>query len=383
MSRRDRPRDEPPPPDDDAAAESDEDAIEVPDVPDAPAESAEVSAARASDGSTPEDTIDVEDAEDDPLAGASEVPSLAGEIPWHDEPGEKLVIVFAGGKGGAGRSLLVANLGVFVSRLGREVVVADLDAAGANLHTYLGLEPILPTPGEMLRPAGPPRVERVPGMSLRLCRPARNMEPGDVDLRAEALAMAQSLEADVLIMDLGLQADPLTLDAFLTAHASVLTMVPEPAGLERAYAFLRAALFRRILHGDDDPAVVARAVLAADHVGQLSSPAHLVAALSGAHADAAEAIRARVLAFSPQVLINKCRARAEMEMLEGVVSALRRRWGINAEALGAIEYDDAAWTSTRTRRPFMLEYPGSNLAQGIERVARRLLAVAIRREVRA
>ncbi len=336
----------------------------------------------AADGDPAEDTIDVEEAEDDPLAGESEVPSLAGEIPWQDEPGEKIVIVFAGGKGGTGRSLLAANLGVFLSRLGREVVVADLDPAGTNLHTYLGLEPILPTPGAMLRPAGPPRVERLAGMSLRLCRPARATEPGDDDLRADTLAMAQSLVADVLIMDLGVLADPLTLDAYLQAHASVLAMVPEPAGVERAYGFLRAALFRRILHGDDDPAVVARAVLAADHVGQLSSPAHLVAALSGAHADAAEAIRARVLAFSPQILLNKCRTRGDVEMLDGVVSALRRRWGINAEALGAIEYDDAAWTSTRTRRPFMSEYPGSNLAQGIERMARRLLAAALRRETR-
>lgn len=334
---------------------------------------------------TPEDTIDVEEAEpgdEDPEAVAGEVSSLAGEILWHDEPGEKIVIVFAGGKGGAGRSLLVANLGVFVSRLGREVIVADLDPAGANLHTYLGLEPILPTPGSMLRPPGPPRVDRVPGMSLRLCRPPRSIEPGDDALRAETLTMAQSLEADVLIMDLGLQADPLTLDAFLSAHAAVLALVPEPAGVERAYAFVRAALFRRLLHGDDDPAVVARAVLAADHVGQLNSPTHLVAALSGAHPDAAEAIRARVLSFSPHILVNKCRTRADMEMVDGMVSALRRRWGINAEPLAAIEYDDAAWTSTRQRRPFMLEYPGSNLAQGIERMARRLLASTVRRESR-
>jgi len=328
-----------------------------------------------------EESIDLEEADDDPEASArsGDVPSLAGEILWQDEPGEKIVVVFAGGKGGTGRSLLVANLGVFVSRLGREVVVADLDPAGANLHTYLGLEPLLPTPGSMLRPPGPPRVDRVPGMSLRLCRPPRAIEPGDDALRAETAEMARSLEADVLIMDLGLQADPLTLDAFLGADAAVLALVPEPAGIERAYAFVRAALYRRLLEGDDDPAVVARAVLAADHVGQLASPAHLVEALSGAHPDAAEAIRARVLAFSPYLLVNKCRTRADVEMVDGMVSALRRRWGINAEPLAAIEYDDAAWTSTRQRRPFMLEYPGSNLAQGIERMARRLLATAVRR----
>ena len=330
----------------------------------------------------PEDTFDVEDAEDDPQAGASDAPPLALDIPWSDEPSERIVIAFAGGKGGAGRSLLVANLGVFVSRLGREVIVADLDPAGANLHTYLGLEPLLPTPGSMLRPAGPPRFDRVPGMTLRLCRPPRALDPTEAQLRADALDAAKNAEADILILDLGLQADPLTLDTFLQAHASVLVLVPEPAGIERSYGFLRSALYRRMLDGDDEPAVVARSVLAADHVGQLSTPADLVSALSGANPDAAEALRARLLSFAPQLLVNKCRTRADMEIVDGMCSAIRRRWGIAADPLAAIEYDDAAWNSVRQRRPFMLEFPGSNLAQGIERMARKLLAQATRREVR-
>ena len=41
----------------------------------------------------------------------------------------------AGGKGGVGRSLLVANMGIQMARLGKKVAVADLDFEGANLHT--------------------------------------------------------------------------------------------------------------------------------------------------------------------------------------------------------------------------------------------------------
>src|SRR5437879_2415792 len=44
----------------------------------------------------------------------------------------------AGGKGGVGRSLLAANLGIQLARSGRRVVLVDLDLQGSNLHTYLG-----------------------------------------------------------------------------------------------------------------------------------------------------------------------------------------------------------------------------------------------------
>ena len=280
------------------------------------------------------ETIDVEEEDD----GDDEVPiALLGELPW--EPSGPLRVVFAGGKGGTGRSFIAANLGLYLSRLGREVVVADLDPSGSNLHTFLGMEPLLPSPGALLRAPGPPRIEQVGSTRLRLCRPPWPMGAGDDPLRAEALEAALSQGADVVILDLGTQADALTLDTFLSADAGIVVVLPEPVAIERAYAFLRSALYRRLLHGTDEPAIVARALLAADQVGQLDTPADLVSALTGVHADAADAVRARVLSFTPRMLINMCRSRADREMAPGLVSALRRRWGIGAIPLGGVEYD--------------------------------------------
>ncbi len=335
-------------------------------------------AARLHDDADATDTIDVEPEHLDALASQDvdlsdeELASLVGEIPWEGASG--LVVAVAGGKGGAGRSLLAANIGLFLARLGRDVVVADLDPNGSNLHSYLGLEPLLPRPGVLLRDPGPPRFEGVMGSGLRLCRPPWSLVDAADPLRREALNAAVECGADVALLDLGCQPDALTLDTFLDADAGVVVVVPEPTSIERSYAFLRAALYRRLLHGDDEPAVVARALLAADQVGQLDTPADLVSALHGVHPNAAEAIRARVLAFTPRLLMNKCRTRADREMTAGLVSALRRRWGISSESLGGIEFDESAWEATRRRRPLMVEYPGSTFGTDIERVARRLVA---------
>ncbi len=324
-----------------------------------------------------------EDEQEEETRPPKEEPPLFDAIPWNDDHAGPLCIAIAGGKGGSGRSLLTANIGLYLSRLGRDVVVADLDPGGANLHTYLGLQPLLPSAGALLRDPGPPLVESIPGMTLRLCRsPMPGCSGANDPLRLATMETAKGLGADVLLMDLGTQLDPLTLEAFLQADAGVVVVVPEPASFERAYVFLRAALYRRLHQGDDEPAVVARALLAADQMGQLDSPADLIATLSGVHANAAEALRARVLAFNPKILMNRCRSRTEREMEAGMVSALKRRFGMLAEGLGGVALDDTAMEAARRRRNVMLEYPGSSLGSDIERVARRLLASTFVRDAR-
>ncbi|MCA9543415.1 MAG: P-loop NTPase, partial [Myxococcales bacterium] len=144
-------------------------------------------------------TVEVAGEEDE--LDEPEIPSLVGQLPWQEgDGGGPVEIAFAGGKGGAGRSTLVANVGLFLSRLGRDVVLADLDPAGQNLHTFLGMDPILPTPGMRMRSALPPRVDRMPGMNLRLCRPHHALMGADDPLRQQALDVARASGADVIVL---------------------------------------------------------------------------------------------------------------------------------------------------------------------------------------
>ena len=43
-----------------------------------------------------------------------------------------------GGKGGSGKSFLAASLGILLAKLGKRVVLVDLDLGASNLHTLLG-----------------------------------------------------------------------------------------------------------------------------------------------------------------------------------------------------------------------------------------------------
>src|SRR5436309_9425408 len=45
-----------------------------------------------------------------------------------------------GGKGGVGKSILTASMGVALARMGKSVIAVDADLGAANLHTYLGIK---------------------------------------------------------------------------------------------------------------------------------------------------------------------------------------------------------------------------------------------------
>ena len=50
------------------------------------------------------------------------------------------IVSIGGGKGGIGKSLISANLGIELARRGKRVVLVDADLGGANLHTTLGID---------------------------------------------------------------------------------------------------------------------------------------------------------------------------------------------------------------------------------------------------
>src|ERR1700747_3435216 len=67
------------------------------------------------------------------------------------------VVAIAGGKGGVGKSLVAANVGIFLATLGKRVILVDAAFGAPNLHIFAGV----PRPTRSLSEgfAGQPLVE--------------------------------------------------------------------------------------------------------------------------------------------------------------------------------------------------------------------------------
>jgi flagellar biosynthesis protein FlhG len=288
------------------------------------------------------------------------------------------VVAIAGGKGGVGKSLVAANVGIFLATLGKKVILVDAAFGAPNLHIFAGVPRPARTLSEALAAGGPSLAElavatHVPGVRLvgGVYDPAwiANPGPAEVSVLAEQL---RTLPADWVVVDLAPGTGASTLELFLEADVGLMVAVPDPTSIELMHRFVRAAFQHRLQK------------LGLAHLGTSVSgtfeggmPGALDVYLAAVAAQAGEveALREAILGFSPHLVINSARSKSDMELGRAVASAARRRLGTPIRYLGHLEYDEAVWASTRRRRPLLIEHPETRIAKCFERVARGLMAV--------
>jgi flagellar biosynthesis protein FlhG len=275
------------------------------------------------------------------------------------------LVSVSGAKGGVGKSVLAANLAVYLASIGRRVVLVDADTGGANLHTILGVAR-----------AQPGVVSETPVPGLRLLRAGLD-ERARGSLRARRAALAdelRALDADYAVVDLGAGTSPGLLDFHLGAELSLFVTLPEPTSIENTYRFARHAFVRsvrRAASGAQQRALLAKF----GEAGGAPSPLDLWRRLEEDGDPLADSVRAWMESFSPCLVMNQTRLRGDLELGEAIRTASRRRLGVSIDYIGHIDYDDSVWNSVRMRRLLLVESPGTKSAKTIEKIARRLLAI--------
>lgn len=292
------------------------------------------------------------------------------------EKSHRRIIAVGGGKGGVGKSLLAANLGIYLAQLGKKVVLIDADLGGANLHTFLGVERPSVTLGDFFDK----RVARIEDCIVETSVKGLGLVSGEGDplwaanprpaTKNRLINQVRELDVDWLICDLPPGSGFIALDFFLVADVGLLVVNPEPTSVENTYRFIKSAFLRRLrdVRGLDG--------LGADRTSEGGIPAPLDL-YQAARADGDEELAKRVLdemqRFRPRLVVNQVRTRGDLDLGPQLSSAGRRRFGVSLEDLGALETDDAVWQAVRKRRPLVVEFPESRIAKSIERIVRKLL----------
>lgn len=294
------------------------------------------------------------------------------------------IVAVAGGRGGSGKSLLAANIGIFLATLGKRVVLVDAALGSANAHVFCGVARPVHSLAEAIRDDALPLsalLEATPAPGLQLVAgasdPAWISNPTDEQVR-RLMAGLRDLDADFVIADLSSGTSRHVIDMFLRADIGVMVAVPEPTSVELTYRFMRTA-FVRLLE--------ARGLAEAAELtygdrpridGGVPSPIDLYDAARERDEELAQHIEDTILQFHPRLVVNGARSKADMELGKAVTSAARRRLGITVQYLGHLEYDEAVWVAVRRRRPLLVEHPESRVSRCIEKVTRGLLASTTR-----
>ncbi len=166
---------------------------------------------------------------------------MPGEQPRAEEA---VVVAFASGKGGTGKSFLTTNLAIGLHERGLRVAVVDCDFGLANAHLLFGANPRYSlqhlldgqrSVSEVLSttPYGPTLIAGGSGISSLAELGARHMH-----MLARALGQVAD-HYDVLLIDCAAGLAPQSMITLLAAQHVVMVTNPEIAALTDAYAVIK------------------------------------------------------------------------------------------------------------------------------------------------
>lgn len=185
----------------------------------------------------------------EPPTGAGAGPGGAGRAPDIGPPrggseSEPRVFAVTSGKGGVGKSVLSANLGVCLAKLGRKVLLVDADLALANLDLMLGID-VRTSVNDVLSShsravdvmmEGPHGVHLLPA-----CSGDVKMADMDDTLRQALFSAIDTLEDrfDTVVIDTGAGIGSNSTSFAAAAQQTLVVVTPDPASMADAYAMVK------------------------------------------------------------------------------------------------------------------------------------------------
>ena len=291
--------------------------------------------------------------------------------------GRPQIWAVGGGKGGTGKSLVAASLGIHLAQMGRRVILVDGDLGAPNLHTVLGMDPPPLALSDFVKrrfesietvvfETGVPRLSLISG-----ARNSLDIESLKHFQKTRLLRVLLGLPADVVLLDLGAGTSLNVLDLFSLADRGLMVILPEPTSIENCYRFLKAAFLRRLYHLGRTLGYQSIIDLVMEHRDQSDQgrPSELLDEIARIASCAAAAIASHVETYLPHLVINQVRSHEDERLGEAMEWISERFVGIPLRFAGAIPYDTALVQCLKSRRAYLSEYPRSHTAEMLRAVA--------------
>lgn len=294
--------------------------------------------------------FDIRPRQNDHRVVAAPGPPVNNVVQRQRVPVEPTVVAIGGGGGGVGRSTVAVELGRYLARRGRRVLVVDADLAAPDVALRLDIDPATIPDASTDSADLDPRDHIVDGARKRpdVLSLAHAIGPrlGWPDLNPDAfVGRLRSSKYDEIIIDLPSGPDPVSTALWVLSDVPIVTAATEAVSLHHATRWLRAALADALLRhprGDGREGELAALALA---IPRLATAEALDA--EAARRSVVDVLRAVQRDLQPYLVLTHTREAAERDL--GPVVALAWAWlvGVRPRWLGPIDHDERRWFHVR------------------------------------
>lgn len=288
------------------------------------------------------------------------------------------IVAVGGGKGGVGKSVVAANLGVAMARLGFRTVIVDADLGAANQHTLFGID----KPGPTLQALVERRIESLEEAVLptgipRLCLvPGSGAVAGAANIgharKQKLMRHVRKLDAEALIIDCGAGTGFDVVDFFGLADQRLLVVAPQLTSMQNAYAFLKSAIYR-LLKQVTENAREKDALADAVRGRETERLREVFARLKETEPELEEALAQAVGTYSASIVGNMLESSKQRAALVALSRMMEDFLSIEVPVRGAIELSRELHHSVTKRRPLLADNMSGSAAEMLMALAEELL----------
>ena len=273
------------------------------------------------------------------------------------------IFAVGGGKGGIGKTTIVASLGVGLASFGKKVIVIDADLVGADLHLILGIEKPEKTIYNFIIKENKklaeilmthPQIDNLKIISgINGALEIANLNHNQ---KLKYIKHLRQLDADFVILDLGAGHSKNVLDFFLAADQGIVVVKPDHLSINASYNFIKLALFRKIINfisSEKNATKIAQELLKPDTYQKKFSLTKISRQIGRINANLGKKIKLFLRTYNPILLINELRNSEDEKKCLQVKDSVQIKLGINMEYIGAIHWDESVPKSLDQLIPFI------------------------------
>jgi flagellar biosynthesis protein FlhG len=293
---------------------------------------------------------------------------------------ENRILSVGGGKGGTGKSLIAAGIGICLADKGNDVLLIDADLGTANLHTFLGLAPPPLSLSDFVtkrKTAIHSVISKTEIPNLKLISGAKDMI-GMANLsygqKLRIMNHIRKLNYEYILIDLGPGTSFNILDFFLISHCGILVTSPEPTSIENTYRFMKSLLFR-YLRNEVSQQVVRSLI----DKGVRQREGHtfetvfdLLEVIEKVEPNLGVTIERYLSSLDIKLIVNQARTSRDRMIAQNLALAAKKYFGIPIDFLGSVSYDSKIRKGLFQRKPLTAYYPYSKAFEELIDITQRI-----------